>query len=99
MQADPANGEPWKRVKFTPVEINYSVGGKKYDKTPDKQDEEILARIPGFLSKHPSPRMPSPLSRCTTAHVFRQRALTMSITYTCRGPLTALARSGHTPNP
>ena len=46
MQADPANGEPWRRVKFTPVEINYSVGGKKYEKNPDKQDEEILARMP-----------------------------------------------------
>jgi DNA modification methylase/predicted RNA-binding Zn-ribbon protein involved in translation (DUF1610 family) len=52
-QADPATGNPWQRVKFTPVQINYTVGGKKYDKTPDKHDQETLARI-ARLPLHPS---------------------------------------------
>src|SRR5262249_22057190 len=42
---DPATGNPWRRVKFTPVVVNYSVGGKKYEKSPDKHDQDVLARI------------------------------------------------------
>lgn len=44
-QADPATGEPWQRVKFTPVIIDYSVGKRRFSKTPDKHDLETLARI------------------------------------------------------
>jgi 16S rRNA G966 N2-methylase RsmD/predicted RNA-binding Zn-ribbon protein involved in translation (DUF1610 family) len=42
---DLASGKPLQRVKFTPVIINYSVGGKKYEKIRDKLDLDILARI------------------------------------------------------
>jgi len=43
-QTDPATGDPWRRVKYTPVLIDYSIGGKKYQKKPDKRDFEILSR-------------------------------------------------------
>lgn len=42
---DPASGNPWKRVKFSPAFINYTVRGTKYEKKPDKHDLETLARI------------------------------------------------------
>ena len=31
-QPDPANGKPWKRVKFRPALISYAAGGKRYEK-------------------------------------------------------------------
>jgi hypothetical protein len=42
---DPANGNPWKRVKYRPSLISYTVGGKRYEKQPDVNDLEILKRI------------------------------------------------------
>ena len=44
-QADPVTGIPWHKVKFTPVLINYSIGERKYEKTPDGNDLELLARV------------------------------------------------------
>jgi len=43
--ADPATGNAWKRVKFSPAFINYTVKGTKYEKIPDKHDLETLGRI------------------------------------------------------
>ena len=60
---DPRPPIPGERVKFTSVLINYSVGGKKYDKTPDKYDQETLARIA---------RMPLPASVPTDAFPIEQ---------------------------
>jgi 16S rRNA G966 N2-methylase RsmD len=45
---DPATGTPWERVRFIPVLINYTVGTKKYEKMPDKQDLAVLDRIAGL---------------------------------------------------
>jgi hypothetical protein len=42
---DQATKRPWKRIRFVPVLINYSVGKKKYEKTPDDDDRAILRRI------------------------------------------------------
>jgi predicted RNA methylase len=42
---DPATGRPWERVRFIPVLINYSVGGKKYEKKPTKADQATLNRV------------------------------------------------------
>ena len=43
--ADPASGEPWKRIRFRPALINYSVGKERYEKEPSSTDHSILARI------------------------------------------------------
>jgi DNA modification methylase len=42
---DPANGKPWKRVKFRPALISYAAGGKRYEKQPDSHDLEMVKRI------------------------------------------------------
>ncbi len=42
---DPATSDPWRRVRYTPVLIDYSVGGNKYKKKPDTHDRDLLARI------------------------------------------------------
>ena len=42
---DPATGMPWNRVRLVPVLINYSIGSKKFEKKPDKQDRACLTRI------------------------------------------------------
>jgi len=44
-QPDPANGKPWKRVKFRPALISYAAGGKRYEKQPDSHDLEMVKRI------------------------------------------------------
>ena len=42
---DPATNATRQRVRFIPVIINYSLGGKNYDKKPDEHDLAILAKI------------------------------------------------------
>ena len=45
---DPTVGETVKAPKRIPVLINYSVGGSKYKKKPDKRDLDILRRVNGL---------------------------------------------------
>lgn len=42
---DPANGETVKQVKQAPVLINYSFGGKRYEKKPDELDLNTIQRV------------------------------------------------------
>ena len=42
---DASTGEIHRLPKRTPVLINYSIGGKRFDKRPDKFDIELLKRI------------------------------------------------------
>lgn len=42
---DPANGSPWKRVKYRPSLISYVFHGKRYGKRPDAFDIELIDRI------------------------------------------------------
>ena len=42
---DPAADEPWKRIRFRPVLIDYSVAGVRCEKAPDRADLENLDRI------------------------------------------------------
>ena len=44
-QIDHATGEPWQRVRFAPVIINYTVGDTRYEKSPDHADLAVLQRI------------------------------------------------------
>lgn len=44
-KTDPATGEPWRRVKFRPSLIVYSVGASKFEKTPEARDLELLEKI------------------------------------------------------
>lgn len=44
-QIDPATGEPWSRVKFVPVTVNYSVGKERREKDWDATDSELFERI------------------------------------------------------
>lgn len=46
--ADPASGEPWKRIRLRPVLIHYSVDGARHEKAPDDADLEILDRVAGL---------------------------------------------------
>jgi len=45
MKPDPANGKPWKRVKYRPSLISYIFGGRRYEKQPDYFDLKILKLI------------------------------------------------------
>jgi 16S rRNA G966 N2-methylase RsmD len=44
-RVDPATGQSWQRVKFTPSLIVYSVGKLRYEKAPDAADLATLAKI------------------------------------------------------
>ncbi len=46
--ADPASGQPWKRIRLRPVLINYSVGEARYQKEPDADDRQVLNRVAGL---------------------------------------------------
>ena len=45
MVMDTTAGKPVKKARQVPVLINYSIGKKKYEKTPDANDLEVLRRI------------------------------------------------------
>jgi 16S rRNA G966 N2-methylase RsmD len=60
---DPATSAPWQRVKFTPVLINYTVGGNKHEKRPDKRDRETLARISRMPLPASVPTDPFPIEK------------------------------------
>ena len=49
---DPDTKKPWKRVRFIPAIIHYSVGTQRYQKKPDSNDLETLRRI-ADLPLHP----------------------------------------------
>jgi 16S rRNA G966 N2-methylase RsmD len=42
---DPATTQSWKKVRFRPAFINYSIGNVTYEKELDKGDNQILDRI------------------------------------------------------
>lgn len=42
---DPVSGKPWKRIRFRPVLINYTVGQEDFEKVPTSEDAELLTRI------------------------------------------------------
>lgn len=44
-RTDPATGQSWQRVKFTPSIISYLVGKTRYEKAPDADDLATLAKI------------------------------------------------------
>ncbi|KAA2211337.1 DNA methyltransferase [Teichococcus oryzae] len=44
-RTDPATGKPWKRVKFRPALVAYSVGKSRYEKQPDAADLATIDRI------------------------------------------------------
>ena len=62
---DAASGEPWKRVRFRPVLINYKVGDREFEKVPDAADEALLARIG---------RLPTPAALPTVAFPIGEMA-------------------------
>ncbi len=43
--ANPATGSPWRRVRFKPVRINYTVGKERYEKDVDQNDLDRLQQI------------------------------------------------------
>jgi 16S rRNA G966 N2-methylase RsmD/predicted RNA-binding Zn-ribbon protein involved in translation (DUF1610 family) len=61
--ADPATGRPWKRVKFSPAFITYTVKGAKHEKKPDKHDLETISRIVKMPLPPSVPTEPFPIDR------------------------------------
>ena len=60
---DPATGHPWQRVLFRPWRINYTVGKKRFDKTPDDHDRATLARIESLRLPTDIPTDEFPIAR------------------------------------
>jgi 16S rRNA G966 N2-methylase RsmD len=60
---DPATGKPWQRVRFVPVLINYTLGGKKYEKEPDSSDLQALQRIANLPLASPVPTDTFPIDK------------------------------------
>lgn len=59
---DPATKQPWKRVRFRPVIINYSVGKMTYEKVPDEADLLTLERISSLALPREMPTNAFPIS-------------------------------------
>jgi predicted RNA-binding Zn-ribbon protein involved in translation (DUF1610 family) len=58
---DPVSGQPWKRIRFRPVLLNYSVGKQDFEKAPDADDEALLARIQRLPLPASLPTVPFPV--------------------------------------
>ena len=59
-RVDPASGQPWKRVKFSPSLIVYTVGKTRHEKVPDAEDLAKIAKIDAMAlpSNVPTLRFP-----------------------------------------
>lgn len=83
---DPANGKPWKRVKYRPSLISYIFNGQRYEKKPDGYDLDVLERIAALPLpvEVPTTRFPieqmyhgsriEPKGFCYIHHFFMPRA-------------------------
>ena len=60
---DPANGQPWRRIKFKPSLISYAVGKKRYEKSPDETDLATLAKIERMPLPPSVPTTPFPIDK------------------------------------
>lgn len=60
---DPGTGLPWKRIRLEPVLINYTFGGRAFEKSLDAADHATLARIAGLPFPKAVPTFPFPLER------------------------------------
>lgn len=60
---DPATGASWRRVRFIPVFINYSVGSAKYEKELDAADLALLDRIAAMPLPSTVPTAAFPISQ------------------------------------
>jgi 16S rRNA G966 N2-methylase RsmD len=58
--SDPVTQEVWKRVKFRPAIVVYAFGNRRHEKSPDRNDLELLNRIKdlGIPSDVPTRRFP-----------------------------------------
>ena len=84
---DPASKEAWKRVRFRPALINYSVGKVTHEKKPDQRDLETLERIAQLTLPREIPTNAFPIERMSHGtrlapkgfthvhHLFLPRAL------------------------
>ena len=95
--ADPASGEPWKRIRFRPALINYSVGKERYEKEPSSTDHSILARIANLRLPSEVPTNAFPLMRCTTGRGSPRRASRTCTTCSCRALLMRCRQCGTAP--
>lgn len=59
-RTDPATGDIWQQVKFQPSLIRYAVGKERFEKVPDAEDLETLAKIEAlpFPPEVPTDRFP-----------------------------------------
>lgn len=98
---DPATGQPWKRVRFRPVMINYRVGAAKFEKPLDELDLAVLDRIQGipFPTTVPTNRFPIETMSHGSRIAPKARGSPTSITSSSPGPLTPWLPSGAAPTP
>ena len=52
---DSATGDSVRQTKIVPVLVNYSVGGKRFDKSPDSDDMELFRKIESAQIPYPFP--------------------------------------------
>ena len=60
---DPATEQPWKRVRFRPSLIQYTVGKKQHEKAPDNRDLAVLDRVVKLPSPAEVPRDRFPIEQ------------------------------------
>ena len=84
---DPASKQAWKRVRFRPALINYSVGKATHEKAPNQSDQHTLERIAQLALPGEIPTNAFPIERMSHGtrlapkgfthvhHLFLPRAL------------------------
>lgn len=60
---DPATGDPWQVIRLRPVIVNYSVSRKRFEKTPDERDLELIHRAESLPLPQEVPVAKFPIER------------------------------------
>ena len=62
-QVDPATNQAWKRVRFRPAIINYTIGNAIHEKVPDQDDFKVLDQISKIVLPREMPTNAFPIDR------------------------------------
>ena len=92
--ADPASGQPWKRIRLRPVLIDYSVGMRatRRNRTPPISMSSAASPLSRCRPRF-RPTL-SPSTRCTTDRASRRRGSRTCTTCSCRGRRMRWRRCG-----
>ena len=88
---DHSTGQPWKHIKYLPIEIHYKYLGAKYTKKPDTEDLKVLSNIQNRIWPTNIPTNEFPISSMYHGSRIEPKGYTHAHHFFFRRPLESLS--------